>query len=181
MARLRAEDSVLIVVDVQERLAPAVHGLETVVGNVRTLQQAGRRLNVPALVSEQYPRGLGSTIEAVASLAHPDQVVEKVEFSAAANPQFADRFAKLGRGTAVICGMEAHVCVLQTAMDLAAGGTSVALVRDACGSRDPANAEAAFARAERDGMSIVTTEMVVFEWLYRANSPEFRELSRLIK
>ncbi len=181
MPRLRAENSVLIVVDVQERLAPAIHEHETVVANTRILQQAADRLDVPVLVSEQYPRGLGPTIQPVASLAAADQVIEKIEFSAAANTTFANRLADLQRGTAVVCGMEAHVCVLQTVMDLAAGGTDVALVRDACGSRDPANAEAAFARAARDGVAIATTEMVVFEWLHRAGSPEFRELSRLIK
>ena len=181
MPRLRAEDCVLIVVDVQERLAPAVSGHETVVANTRILQQAAGRLDVPVLVSEQYPRGLGPTIGSVASLVTPDQVIEKIEFSAAANATFAARLADLGPRTAVVCGMEAHVCVLQTAMDLAATGASVSLVRDACGSRDPANADTAFARAARDGIAIVTTEMVVFEWLYQAGSPEFRELSRLIK
>lgn len=181
MARLRADDSVLVVIDVQERLAPAIHGREAVVENVRTLLRAAERLGIPVLVTEQYPRGLGPTVEPVASLTRPEQVVEKVEFSAAANPAFAGRLASLGRRTTVLCGMEAHVCVLQTAMDLAAGGMTVAMVRDAASSRVPASAEAAYARAAADGVAIVTTEMAVFEWLFKAGTPEFREVSRLIK
>lgn len=181
MPRLRADDSVLVVVDIQERLVPAIHDADGLVANARILLQAAARLGIPALATEQYPRGLGRTIEPVGSLMQPDQLVEKVEFSAAANPVFVGRLASLGRRTAVLCGMEAHVCVLQTALDLVAAGGRVAIVRDAASSRRPASAEAAFARAAADGVTIVTTEMVVFEWLHKAGTAEFRDVSRLIK
>lgn len=178
---LDAKRSVLIVVDMQERLAPAMHGLEPVLRNAGILMQAAARLAVPVVVTEQYPQGLGRTVEPVAGLAPPGSVVEKVEFSAALNDAFNRRLAELDRPVAVVCGIEAHVCVLQTALDLAGRGVTTAVVRDACTSRVPLSAETAYARAARHGIEIVTTEMVVFEWLRRADSPLFRELSRMIK
>lgn len=178
---LEAGRSVLIVVDMQERLAPAMHGLEPVLHNAGVLMQAAARLGVPVVVTEQYPKGLGHTVAPLAALTPPGAVVEKAEFSAALNDAFNRRLAGLGRPDAVICGIEAHVCVLQTALDLAGRGIPTTVVRDAATSRTMLSAETAFARAARHGVEIATTEMVVFEWLRRADSPAFRELSRLIK
>ncbi len=178
---LDAERSVLVVIDFQERLAPAIHDIDAVVSNARILMKAADRLGVPMLVTEQYPKGLGHTVAPIAELAPADSVVEKIEFSAAGNATFDRRLAALGRPHAVICGIEAHVCVLQTALLLADRGLTTFLVRDACSSRRPASIAAAFERAERHGIEPVTTEMTVFEWLRRADSPEFRDLSKLVR
>ena len=174
-------DSVLVVIDIQERLAPAITDIDRVIANTTVLLQAARRLEVPILASEQYPRGLGKTVAAVADLTPSGAIVEKIEFSAAANTAFSERLAALERGVPVICGIEAHVCVLQTALDLVASGLHPVVVRDATQSRATASAEAAWQRMQKAGIELVTTEMVVFEWLRQADHPAFRDLSRLIK
>jgi nicotinamidase-related amidase len=178
---INADRSALMVVDIQARLAPAMHELDRLVGNVGTLLDAARRLSVPIIITEQYPKGLGHTLEQIALRAGDATVLDKVEFSAAANPGILERFEALDRPQAVLCGMEAHVCVLQTALDLMEQGLDVAVVRDACASRRAESAEAAYRRMEAEGVVIATTEMVVFEWLGRSDSPAFREVSKLIK
>lgn len=184
---LSAQRSILVVVDEQERLLPAIHDSERVVRNTGILLDAAAALGVPVLVSEQYPRGLGGTVPAVrerlAVRALADvAVVEKMHFSCAEEPAFLERLAAFGRSQIVLVGTEAHVCVLQTALGLVDKGFGgVVLVADAVSSRTPANAERAIARMERAGAEIVTTEMVVFEWLHRAGTPEFKSVSALIK
>lgn len=176
-----AARSCLLVVDIQERLLPAVKDPEIVVANAGILLKSATALDVPVLASEQYPRGIGHTVGEVASLLPADVVVEKVHFSCMADAAFARRVAALGRRQAVVCGLEAHVCVLQTAEGLLAAEHDVFVVADAISSRAPANHAAALRRLEEAGARIVTTEMVVFEWLAQAGTPAFRELSRLIK
>ena len=178
---LTAEKSVLIVVDVQERLAPEMDGLPHFLRNTELLMRAAARLDVPMILTEQYPKGIGRTLEAIARLAPPEAVVEKISFSAAGSEQFNRRFTELGRCEPVICGIEAHVCVLQTALDLQAQGFTTRLVRDATTSRRRESAEAAHERAARNGVELVTAEMAVFEWMRRAGTPVFRELLALIK
>jgi nicotinamidase-related amidase len=136
---------------------------------------------VPILVSEQNPRGLGPTVASVRSLADDREVVEKMHFSCLGDDGFARRWRDLDRPQTVVAGIEAHVCVLQTALDLLAAGSRVFVVADATSSRSPDNHRAALERLRADGAEIVSTEMVVFEWLVRAGTPEFRELSALIK
>ncbi len=178
---LSADRSVLIVIDVQERLAPAMHELQRFLSNTEILMRAAARLGVPMILTEQYPKGLGPTLPAIAGLAPEDAIVEKISFSAAGSGEFDQRFAVLDRQEPVICGIEAHVCVLQTALNLNELGYRTSLVRDATTSRRPESAEAACDRAIRNGVDLVTTEMVVFEWMRQAGTPEFKELSALIR
>lgn len=178
---LSAADACLLVVDIQDKLLPAVRNQDAVVANTRVLLQAAASLSVPVLASEQYPRGIGHTVAPVAELLPEGSLVEKLHFSCLADPGFARRFAALGRGQAVVCGLEAHVCVLQTVEQLLSAGHEVFVVADAVSSRAEASHELALRRLEADGARIVTTEMVVFEWLGQAGTPVFRELSRLIK
>lgn len=179
--RIRNEKSCLLVVDVQSRLLPAIAAPERVVANTAVLIQAARRLNVPILVSEQNPRGLGTTVEALAAMVSPDEVAAKMHFSCLGDDGFGRRLAALGRSQAVVVGIEAHVCVLQTALDLVADDHAVFVVADATGSRAPDNHALAMARLRAAGAAIVSTEMVVFEWLEKAGTPEFRALTALIK
>ena len=176
-----AAASCLLVIDIQERLAPAIGQIDQIVDRCLILLQAADRLSVPILASEQYPKGLGPTIDPVAERVPAGATIEKTEFSAAANPALRARLAELGRPQIVVCGVEAHVCVLQTVLDLCQAGYSVAVVQDGCGSRRAENATAAFVRMNRHGAEMVTSEMVIFEWLRRADSPNFREVSKLIK
>ncbi len=178
---LSANRSCLVVVDVQERLAPVMHDPEQVSRNCGVLIQAAQRLGVPMLVTEQYPRGLGRTVPELASLLPEAPVVEKVHFSSAAVPEFRERFEALGRDQAVIGGIEAHICVLQTALGLKQAGHRPFVVADATSSRTPANRDAALQRLRANNVDIVTTEMVVYEWLGQAGSDAFRELSRLTR
>jgi nicotinamidase-related amidase len=178
------DQSSLLVVDVQEKLAPAVSGRERVIRNAAILMKGAAQLGVPVLVSEQYPRGLGHTVAELAGLAPADAILAKTHFSCAAAPEFRLRLEGLfasGRGQVVICGMETHVCVLQTALLMKEGGFAPVVVADAASSRTQANHEAGLARLVENGVEVATTEMVLFEWLRRAATHEFREILGLIK
>ena len=178
---VKSEASCLLIVDVQDRLLPAMQSGEEVAENCAILMQAAARLSVPILISEQYPKGLGHTVESLATLAPAGSIVEKIHFSCASDEALANRIGELNRGQAVIAGIEAHVCVLQTTLQLMQQGTECFTVADATSSRKTASKETALARLRQDGAHIVTTEMVVFEWLGRAGTDDFRELSRLIR
>jgi nicotinamidase-related amidase len=178
---LRADRSSLIVVDLQERLLPGIDGAEACLERCGLLINAARALAVPIVASEQYPEGLGHTVEPIARLLDGVPVLAKVHFSCADEPLIRARLAGLGREVAVICGTEAHVCVLQTALGLVDAGWEVAVVADATASRRVLDRDRALERLARAGVLVVTSEMVVFEWLGRADTPAFRELIPLIR
>lgn len=175
---LHAKSSVLLVVDIQARLLPAMAEPELVTANTAKLVAAAKRLAIPVVVSEQYPKGLGPTVE---SLAGAGTVIAKMSFSCAADPGIAAHLESLGRRRIVLCGIESHVCVLQTALGLKAKGYEVAVVWDAVSSRKLADKELAAGRLRAGGVDLVGTEMAIFEWLGVAGTPEFKELSALIK
>jgi len=178
---MRAEQSALIVVDVQERLAPVTADADRVIGNCHRMVTAARTLEIPVLLSEQYPKGLGPTVDSLATKAADGEIVEKIHFSCAAEPRFLTRFRELGRGQAVIAGMEAHICVLQTAFGLLEEGIEVFAVADAVTSRAADSKDRALERMGEAGVGIVTTEMVLFEWMGRAGTDAFRTISKLVK
>ena len=182
---LSVKRSTLLIIDLQERLAPAVHDLKRVLANVKILLTAARSLGVPVLASEQYPKGLGPTLPELSALLSsgetPKEVIEKTHFSCLAEPGFAEFLAPAPRDQIVLAGIEAHVCVLQTALDFKAMGRDVFVVADACSSRTKENAELAFKRMRKNDVDVVSTEMVVFEWLHQAGSPAFKKLSALVK
>lgn len=175
------EDSLLLVVDVQQRLAPAVAGHRAIEAEVARLIRSARRLGVPILASEQYPEGLGPTVPGLAALLQPEERIAKRAFSCADEPDFMAALTATRRGQVVICGMEAHVCLLQTAVELAEARYGVFAVADATGSRDPANREAALRRMAGLGIEIVTAEMVLFEWLRRSDHEAFRDVHATIR
>jgi nicotinamidase-related amidase len=175
---MSAERSVLLLIDLQERLMPAVHDGDAVVGAAARLAGAARLLDVPVLATEQYPAGLGPTVEALAG--YPKATLTKTAFSAVADPGF-QTLLPAGTREIVIAGCETHVCVLQTALDLLGSRQRVILAADATGSRRPADHEAAVDRARFHGVEVVTTEMVVFEWLRDARHPSFRQVHKLLK
>lgn len=177
MPIIDATTSTLIVIDLQARLVPAIDGSADVVANARRLVEAAALFSVPAFITEQNPKGLGPTVPDVG--ADEARVFPKMSFDAFRTPGLYDR---LPQGHALIlAGAEAHVCVLQTALGLVERGRRVYVVGDAVGSRRADSREAALRRMERNGVEIVTTEMVVFEWLGSANNPRFREAVALIK
>lgn len=182
---LSVNQSNLIVVDVQARLMPAIPEGETLIANTRTLLRAANQLGVPLTVTEQYPKGLGPTVPAIMeALPEGAIILPKITFSAMRDEATAERILALrgeGRDQVIICGAESHICVLQTALDLKKAGLEVFVVADAVSSRSSHSVSAACARLLHAGCHWVTTEMVVFEWMERAATDDFRALSPLIK
>lgn len=180
----RAGNSRLLLIDLQTRLLGAMpeNDRARVLRNTGILLRAASLLAVPALLSEQYPRGLGATDEQLVELL-PAQtpVVEKTRFSCCGVPDYWWQLQTEDRRQAVIAGVEAHVCVLQTALELAELGRQVFVVEDAVCSRDPANAANALARLRQAGVVVTNTESVVFEWLGDAAHPQFKAVSALIR
>lgn len=172
----------LVVIDAQERLVPAMSEPERVIKNISILIRAARELGVPILASEQYPRGLGPTLPEISDLWPADlEPIAKTDFSCLDEPVFARAFKKIDRDQTIICGVEAHVCVLQTALAARSVGKNVFVIADACASRVPLSAERAYDRLRDEGVAVATTEMVVFEWLRRAGGPAFKTLSGLVR
>lgn len=177
MLTIEAHASTLLVVDFQARLMPSIDQGETAVANARRLIDAAALLGVPSLFTEQNAKGLGPT---VAELEPPPAVLaHKMTFDACRAPGFLDRIAP-GHAV-VVAGCEAHVCVLQTVLGLLSRNRKVFAVRDALGARRAESKETALRRMERHGAEVVTTEMVVFEWLSTCEHPRFREAVALIK
>lgn len=177
---IRADDSVLVVIDMQERLVPAMQAPARTIRNTRTLVAGAEAMAVPILMTEQYPNGLGRTVPELRGVPSA-RVIEKIHFSCMEEPGFADAFRALGRKQAVLAGMEAHICVVQTAASLIEEGFEVFVVSDATASRTLESERACIARLSACGAGIVTTEMVIFEWLGRAGTPAFRKLLPLVK
>lgn len=175
----------LLIIDVQERLAPNVDAPERVISNCGRLITFARRLDVPITLTEQYPRGLGPTTGILLELAgNSIPRLEKTEFSVWKNPAIRARIgdvARQGRRQVIVAGMEAHICVLQTVLDLIANDFDVFVVADAISSRVPQSKDLAIDRMARAGAAIVNHEMVGFEWLERAGTPEFKDLISIIK
>jgi len=182
---LTAQRSHLLVVDVQARLMPAIFEAERVIGHVQTLLKAAGQLGIPVTVTEQYPKGLGPTVPAIMeALPEGPTILPKTTFSAAGDAATMERVASLrssGRDQLVICGAEAHVCVLQTALGFKAAGFQVFVVGDSVSSRSPHSVSAACARLLHADCHWVTMEMAVFEWLERAATEDFRALAPLLK
>lgn len=173
-----ANASVLLVIDFQGRLMPAIQGGDAAVANTGRLLAAARLLAVPVVYTEQNPNGLGGTVEAIAARAG-EAVLSKMTFDAWRAPDV--RAAVPAGRELVVTGCEAHVCVLQTVLGALADGRRVKVVRDAIGSRREESRTAALERMNGAGAEIVTTEMVVFEWLGSAEHPAFKEAIALIK
>ncbi|MDH7501109.1 MAG: hydrolase [Verrucomicrobiota bacterium] len=179
--RIDRRASGLLVIDIQERLLPSIFEKERVVRNavllIRSMQILGRNI----LVTEQYPKGIGPTVPEVAAALHGFKPLEKVTFSAVEADGFNRAFAKMGATNLVICGIEAHVCVAQTCLDLLERGLRVFVVSDAVSSRTPENWKLGLERMRNAGAVIVSTEMILFELLERAGTPEFKQLLLLLK
>jgi nicotinamidase-related amidase len=182
---LSRDKSQLLIIDVQDKLLSVISGKDRVVDRCVRLVRAARMLGVPITLSEQYPQGLGPTVDSIReAFANDGFVVDKVEFSCLRSEPLRERLHELrrqGRSQVVIGGIEAHVCVTQTAIDLESQGFEAFVVADAVGSRSKINRKLALTRLLKSGVDVVDTEMVLFEWVERAGTPEFKELQALIK
>jgi nicotinamidase-related amidase len=174
---LKRDSTVLVVVDAQEAFRPAVLDFDSTVQNAAVLVQGSQAMHVPVVVTEQYPKGLGRTVPEVAEHLDGVEPIEKVAFSAAA----ADGFDPGGRTQALLCGIEAHVCVSQTAHDLLEAGLEVHVARDAVTSRTAENRDVGLRKMEQAGAVVTSVEAALFELLGAAGSDEFKVVQGLIK
>lgn len=174
--------SKLVIVDMQVNLAivmPA-DAMQTVTKNCSILAQAAGLLNVPTVLTEQYPQGLGTTLPEIKQHLQDVRAIAKTAFSACGEPKFNQQLQRENPHI-ILVGMEAHICVLQTALDLIEASKTVFVVEDAILSRTPANKANAIARLQQAGAVITNTESVIFEWLSNANHEAFKTLSKLIR
>ena len=176
--------ALLVVIDVQEKLMPVIDGSDHVTRNIERLIRGCHILGVPAVVTEQYVKGLGPTVEplqrALEETSGP-RPIEKSCFSAHGCEPFVAQLTALARRQIVVAGVEAHVCVYQTVADLLASGFSVSVVADATSSRTQSNRDIALRRMQGDGALLTSTEMALFELTTNAGTDEFRAISRLIR
>lgn len=177
--RLTARHGALLVVDLQEKLVPAVADGPRVVANVSRLVRGARLLGVPAQATEQYPEKLGPTVATIAELI-PGRA-SKTAFACCASTEVMEQLYGRQARHVALAGVEAHVCVAQTALDLLDLGFRVQVVADAVASRDPIDRDVSLRRLEAAGAVITTTEAVLFEWCETADRPEFKALSALVK
>ncbi|STX29307.1 YcaC like amidohydrolase [Legionella beliardensis] len=174
---IKKDDACLLLIDVQEKLLPLVADSEALIDRCQWLLRLANELEVPCLVSEQYPRGLGHTVKPLLEVSSQEPPIEKVHFSCYREPNFVQRVKQLGKTQFVLIGIEAHVCVLQTALDLLAEDNDVFIVVDAVSSRKLIDKKYALKRLQQAGAILVTAEMVFFEWLEQAGTPLFKALS----
>ena len=182
MHKINPALSQLVIVDMQVKLATAMpaDAMQQVTKNCSILAQAAALLNIPALLTEQYPQGLGATLPAIKQHCQNVKVIEKTAFSACGEPKFNQQLQR-ENSHIILVGMEAHICLLQTALDLIVAGKTVFVVEDAIISRTPANKTNAINRLQQTGCVITNTESVVFEWLGNANHQAFKQISALIR
>ncbi len=178
MPTLEVSNSQLLIIDMQSRLVPALSGAENLIKNTGILLEAAVKLNVPLVYTEQNPEGIGETLPELRR--DEATLFNKTNFDALQTEQIANHFRGRQRDI-IVTGCEAHICVLQTVLGLKEKGHNVYVVLDAIGSRKEASKKAAVDRMKKHGAEMVTTEMVLFEWLKNSDHPDFRELVKLIK
>ncbi len=178
---LDRDRSALVIIDVQEKLFPHVQEHERMLVRIDLLIFAAKLMGVPLILTEQYPKGLGKTIEPIRHLTSGISPLTKTDFSCVPAPGFMDRLLSLKRNQIILAGIEAHVCVAQTAIDLGHKGERVIVVADAVSSRRPADLQIALNRLDRSGITLVTAEAAVFEWLRRAGTEEFKAIQPKLK
>lgn len=175
---LQANNSLVLLIDIQQKLAPAIYDTKAVEQAASWVLQVALQLEIPLLATEHYPKGLGQTVPSIRELLTDDAVMEKIYFSAWREPAIQQRLASACRQQIVLVGTESHVCVLQTALDLVAAGYQVYVVEEAVGSRTIENKQLALSRMQQAGCQIISKEMLAFEWLERGDHDSFRQISK---
>lgn len=176
---MSAAATALLCIDLQEKLLGAIAGHERVVWNARRLIDGARALGVEVVGTEQYPQGLGPTVAPLAE--RLGELPGKLTFSAGGRGEIFERLRDRGIGAILVCGIEAHVCVQQTVLDLLSDGWRVYVAVDAVGSRFEIDYRVALRRMESAGATLTTTEAALFEWCERAGTPEFKKISQLAR
>lgn len=173
--------SLLLIIDIQEKLVAALEK-DTVVQKAAKLTKSANILNIPTIVSEQYPKGLGHTVAAISeNLPINSCKFEKTNFSLVKEEGFLDKLKSYGRNQIILCGIETHICVHQTAADLIDAGFDVIVVKDACASRNKYEFKQGIEAMQANGAKISCLEILLFEWLKSSKHPKFKEIQTLIK
>jgi nicotinamidase-related amidase len=178
---LTTAHSLLLVIDVQGKLADLAWRSEMIQKNVGVLIEGSKVLKIPVVATEQYPKGLGSTIESIATLLGNAPVIEKDSFSCCGAHEFQFKLTELHKTDIIVCGIETHVCVYQTVRDLLALGYNVHLVTDAVSSRTEENWKLGVRKCETLGAKLTSTEMILFELLQVSGTEQFKAISKLVK
>ncbi|HAG41724.1 MULTISPECIES: hydrolase [unclassified Pseudoalteromonas] len=178
---LSADNSVLLVIDIQDKLSPAISEFTDLLGWAIKIAKVSGLFKIPSIVTEQYPQGLGGTNSLLKNTLINAQTVEKTHFSACNEPAFNAVFTKLTRSQIIVIGTEAHVCVLQTCLDLIAQGFEVHVAADAVGSRNTMHKSLALEQLQQAGAIITSVESIIFQWTINAALPEFKAVLSIIK
>lgn len=178
---LEISKTALVVVDVQGKLAELMSGKETLFANIAILIKAANTLGIPIIWCQQAPDALGPTVDQLAELLEDTEPIDKYTFSCCSNLDFFTRIKELKRSHVILAGIEAHICIYQTAMDLMDMEIDVNVIADAVASRTPENKDIALQRLNAEGASLSTTEMALFELLKDAKHPNFKDIAKLVK
>jgi nicotinamidase-related amidase len=178
---LEIQDCCLVVIDIQGKLAQLMIGKDALFKNIQILIQAARILEIPILWCQQVPEALGPTVPEIAELLAGSEPIDKASFSCCGQEQFNAQLNTLGKEQVLLCGIETHVCIYQTAMDLMEGGLDVTVIADAVSSRTERNQHIALSRLAAEGAHVSSTEMALFELLKTAKHPHFKEIAKLVK
>lgn len=181
MARLDIQKSVLVVIDVQGKLAQLMYAKETLFKNIQILIEAAKILNIPVIWCQQCPDSLGPTLPEIAQLLTDNKPIDKASFSCCGAEQFNNALGTIARPQVLLCGIETHVCIYQTAMDLHEKKYDVNIITDAVSSRTVQNKDLALKKMTAGGINIYSTEMALFELLKTAEHPQFKQIAKLIK
>lgn len=181
MGLMNKNDTLFIVVDFQEKLMPVMSDKESLEEKTCRLAEGMKVLGIPHIVTQQYTKGIGETIPSIAEAVGPFTAIDKISFSCLGNEEFAQQLEAAGRRTAVVCGIEAHICLQQTVLQLLDLGYQVYVPADCVSSRSPRDREQSLARMAAAGAVVTTYESILYELLRDAKAPEFKAISKIVK
>jgi nicotinamidase-related amidase len=179
--RIKREETAALLIDMQERLFPHIYQKDELLRKSGILIEGLKVLDVPMVITEQYPKGLGATVKEISALVKMDPVIEKIAFSCCDEPSVMQHDVMQNHKNIIICGIEAHVCVLQTVIDLHDAGYKAVVVEDCISSRNPEDKRVAVERMRSEGALITSCESILFELARVAGTDEFKAISRLVK
>jgi nicotinamidase-related amidase len=179
--RILKEETTAVVVDIQERLLPHIHEGEIILQNCIKLINGLQILSVPIIITQQYSRGLGATVPGIAELFQEFSFIEKNSFSCFDEPLFSEKLSITGKRNIILCGIEAHVCVLQSCLDLIETGFMPVIVEDCVSSRKPGDKKTAVERMRQEGARITTFESLLFELTRHSRNEVFKNISAIVK
>ena len=179
--RIQIEDTLMVAVDFQEKLLPAIYDQEEILRKSEFLIRGLKELGVECFMTTQYAKGLGYNVSSIVELIGEDNNFDKISFGIYMDEQIKKKIDESGKKYIIIAGTEAHICVLQSVIDLAAAGYVPVLITDCIGSRHPGDKEAALLRANQEGAILTSAESLLYELMASAKHPHFKEISKLVK